>query len=364
MAQPLAFCSYSRADAAFALRLAEDLKTAGANVWLDQIDIEPGTPWDRAVEQALAAASRILVILPPSSVRSDNVSDELSFALSKRKRIIPVLYLECEVPFRLARLQHIDFTHDYDRGLKALIKTLSAPPAEVANSGSVSETANHNTISKDAPETKREQTSSGKIQAPPRAKYPAWMKIVLALCVLLAVAFTVRWALHQSSDQSSKTDQTNSSSTAKQDSPSSLPDAKSSNQKFSPSSTSAKPAKSPPASKSASAKEAGNANQMARAPDQFKLAASQRLISEKPDRYAYQLWIQAPADFLERIDQVRYDLIDTNEPMNATSANPNGGFGIHYDGWGCYPNVDVTVTFKNADPPAKKNFNMCSAIGQ
>ena len=364
MAQALAFCSYSRADAAFALRLAEDLKTAGANVWLDQIDIEPGTPWDRAVEQALAAASRILVILSPSSVSSDNVSDELSFALSKRKRIIPVLYLECEVPFRLARLQHIDFTHDYDRGLTALIKTLSAPPAEVANSGSVSETPNHNTISKDAPETKREQTSSGNIQAPPTAKYPAWMKIVLALCVLLAVAFTVRWALHQSSDQSSKTDQTNSSPTTKQDSPSSLPDAKTSNQKFSPSPATAKPAKSP-SSKSVPEKEAGNANQMAPAPDQFELAASKRSISENPARYAYQLWIEAPANVLERIAQVRYDLIDTNEPMNATSANPNGGFGIHYDGWGCYPNVDVTVTFKNADPPAKKkNFNMCSAIGQ
>src|SRR5450755_3609128 len=101
-----AFCSYSRADAAFALRLAEDLKAAGANVWMDQLDIEPGTPWDRAVEEALAAASRILVILSPSSVSSDNVSDELSFALSKRKRVIPVLYLQCDVPFRLARLQH------------------------------------------------------------------------------------------------------------------------------------------------------------------------------------------------------------------------------------------------------------------
>ena len=46
-----AFCSYSRADAAFALRLAEDLKAAGANVWMDQLDIEPGALWDRPVEE-------------------------------------------------------------------------------------------------------------------------------------------------------------------------------------------------------------------------------------------------------------------------------------------------------------------------
>ena len=36
----------------------------------------------------------------------------------------PVLYRECEVPLRLARLQHIDFRTDYARGLKLLLKAL------------------------------------------------------------------------------------------------------------------------------------------------------------------------------------------------------------------------------------------------
>ena len=39
---PAAFFSYSREDLEFALRLAEDLKAA-ANVWIDQLDIEPGS---------------------------------------------------------------------------------------------------------------------------------------------------------------------------------------------------------------------------------------------------------------------------------------------------------------------------------
>lgn len=54
---PSAFFSYCRADSA--LKLAEDLKTAGANVWIDQLDIEFGTPWDRAVEDALRNAPRM-----------------------------------------------------------------------------------------------------------------------------------------------------------------------------------------------------------------------------------------------------------------------------------------------------------------
>jgi hypothetical protein len=37
-----AFFSYSRDDSEFALRLAEDLKAAGANVWLNQLEIEAG----------------------------------------------------------------------------------------------------------------------------------------------------------------------------------------------------------------------------------------------------------------------------------------------------------------------------------
>jgi hypothetical protein len=102
---PAAFFSYCRDDSEFALRLAEHLKAAGANVWLDQLDIEPGTPWDRAVESAVTNCPRMLAILSPTSVNSENVRDEISVALSKQKRVIPVLYRECDVPFRLARLQ-------------------------------------------------------------------------------------------------------------------------------------------------------------------------------------------------------------------------------------------------------------------
>lgn len=82
MAQALtAFFSYSRQDSEFALRLADDLRSAGAGVWLDQRDISPGVRWDSAVEAALKSCPRLLVILSPSSVNSTNVLDEVSFAL-------------------------------------------------------------------------------------------------------------------------------------------------------------------------------------------------------------------------------------------------------------------------------------------
>jgi hypothetical protein len=78
------FFSYSRADSEFALRLAKDLRTAGARLWIDQLDIPPGARWDQSVEQALKCCSAVLVVLSPASVQSENVLDEIHFALRRR----------------------------------------------------------------------------------------------------------------------------------------------------------------------------------------------------------------------------------------------------------------------------------------
>ena len=80
---PTAFVSYAREDSAFALKLGADLKKAGAGVWIDQIDIEPGQEWDSAIEEAVEKSSSMLVILSPASVGSKNVRDGISFALKE-----------------------------------------------------------------------------------------------------------------------------------------------------------------------------------------------------------------------------------------------------------------------------------------
>jgi hypothetical protein len=134
-----AFFSYSRQDSEFAQKLAQDLRSSGASVWLDQLDIRPGQRWDRTVQDAVTSCPRMLVVLSPSSVDSENVMDEVSFALERKKTVIPVLYRDCDIPFRLGRVQYIDFRTDYDRALKELVETLNAleaeqtPPAQVVD---------------------------------------------------------------------------------------------------------------------------------------------------------------------------------------------------------------------------------------
>jgi TPR repeat protein len=118
------FFSYARADSDFALKLAKSLRSAGANLWIDQLDIQAGDHWDRTVERALEKAEGMLVILSPAAVDSKNVIDEVSFALDENKRIVPVLYQTCRIPFRLRRVQHVDFTVDFSQGLERLLSAL------------------------------------------------------------------------------------------------------------------------------------------------------------------------------------------------------------------------------------------------
>ncbi len=116
------------------LKLTPDLKAAGADVWLDQMDISPGQRWDLAIQEALANCSRLIVVLSPSSVASTTVLDEVSYALENHKPVIPVLYRDCKIPFRLGRLQYVDFRGEYARGFEGLLRTMRAPAREPATS--------------------------------------------------------------------------------------------------------------------------------------------------------------------------------------------------------------------------------------
>jgi hypothetical protein len=123
------FVSYSRSDSEFALRLAKDLRALGAEVWLDQLDIAAGTRWDSAIEAALRGSNRVLVLLSPKAVASQNVLDEMSFALEEGKAVVPVLVESCMIPLRLRRLQYVDFTLGYEPAMTRLLATLGVAQA-------------------------------------------------------------------------------------------------------------------------------------------------------------------------------------------------------------------------------------------
>jgi hypothetical protein len=129
------FISYARADQETALRIARELRAAGIDLWIDQLDIPTGSRWDREIEKALKAWPNFVVLLSPAAVESDNVLDEVAYALDHKKTILPVIITKCDVPLRLRRLQHIDLAAGEAAGIarlkvaiERLLPTSTSPP--------------------------------------------------------------------------------------------------------------------------------------------------------------------------------------------------------------------------------------------
>jgi TIR domain len=137
----ITFVSYARTDGEFALKLANDLRAANVKVWVDQLDIKAGETWDRAVEDALEKCTGLLIILSPGAISSRAVLDEVSFALEEKKKVVPVLYQTCEIPFRLRRIQRIDCTFNYSAGLSKLVDALSGMPLSSVGNGAAENNA-------------------------------------------------------------------------------------------------------------------------------------------------------------------------------------------------------------------------------
>ena len=74
----LAVVSYSRADEVTALRMVKKLRDAGANVWIDQLNIHKGNPWDDSIQMAIRNESDMVVLLSSNSVASPTVKDEIA----------------------------------------------------------------------------------------------------------------------------------------------------------------------------------------------------------------------------------------------------------------------------------------------
>jgi serine/threonine protein kinase len=118
------FISYARSDAEYVIVLAKRLRALGVQVWSD-LDITTGSPWDNSVEQALRDTDKMLLILSPEAVRSENVRDEWSRFLQDGKPVLPFMLKECEVPYRLARLQHLRAAHDLLIDIARILEALS-----------------------------------------------------------------------------------------------------------------------------------------------------------------------------------------------------------------------------------------------
>lgn len=105
------------------------LVKARTTVWIDKWELNVGDSLIQRVQEAVAGASALLVVLSKASVASEWVKKELSAGLvreldEKRVVVLPVLLEDCEIPLFLRDKLYADFRTNFDVGLAAVKKAI------------------------------------------------------------------------------------------------------------------------------------------------------------------------------------------------------------------------------------------------
>lgn len=87
------FISYSHKDSATVYPIIRQFHEQEYNVWYDE-GIEPGIEWPEEIANALNSSSLFVVFISPNSVSSENVRNEINFALAKKLPFIAIYLCE------------------------------------------------------------------------------------------------------------------------------------------------------------------------------------------------------------------------------------------------------------------------------
>ncbi len=119
------FISYSRKDIDFAKKLAGDLEKAGYDVWWDITDLRGGDDWVKTLPAAIQESQSFIIVLTPNSVNSEWVQKEYTQALTLHKKIVPIMFEMCDVPFALNTINYVNFMGGkYEDSFKNLLSAL------------------------------------------------------------------------------------------------------------------------------------------------------------------------------------------------------------------------------------------------
>lgn len=125
---PELFLSYSHYDREFAQRLAQDLRSKGVKIWLDETEMKPGDSLLTKIGEGIGEVDNLGVVLSPASIASRWVTQELRIALHSeiedgRPQVVPIYYQQCQLPLILRHRKYIDFTREdrYEAALAELV---------------------------------------------------------------------------------------------------------------------------------------------------------------------------------------------------------------------------------------------------
>jgi hypothetical protein len=99
------FLSYSRANSAFAHKLADELKKRNYEVWVDIAGIALTSQWWTEIQRGIESADNFALLMSPESLGSPVCHLEIEYARKLQKRIIPINHIPVTDEEALARMQ-------------------------------------------------------------------------------------------------------------------------------------------------------------------------------------------------------------------------------------------------------------------
>jgi hypothetical protein len=138
------FISYSHADKEWVHDwLVPQLQDREISVCIDYKDFEVGVPTLENIEHAIRSSRKTLIVLTPNWVESEwgkfeGLLVQTTDPAGKRRKLIPILLEECDIPPRLTPLTYADFTND-DRWDFQLDRIIGALETEATADETISE---------------------------------------------------------------------------------------------------------------------------------------------------------------------------------------------------------------------------------
>lgn len=124
---PKIFISYQRDSQTIAGDVYEHLKTAGFDVWQDVHNIRHTARWSVEIDHALHDCDRLLLLLTPKSMLSDEVFNEWFFFYNQRKPIHCLMVEQCQPHYQLVPFQYLVWMDADKRDWKRLANELQTP---------------------------------------------------------------------------------------------------------------------------------------------------------------------------------------------------------------------------------------------
>jgi len=108
--KPYIFTSYAHADSDKVFAELVRFHGQGYPIWYDE-GIEAGNKWGDEIANAISNCSLFIVFLTPQSAKSENVQDEIDFAISENRKVLPIHLEKTELnggmKMKLQRVQAI-----------------------------------------------------------------------------------------------------------------------------------------------------------------------------------------------------------------------------------------------------------------